>query len=161
MEQNVPFSCWLYCTRFSGQFYPVIFRHEMSHVYIIKFGMFNEPAGLNFKASLIASLATTAPVILDYILDSILSQVNDCILVVPKRLLLLIVFIPDLLIIAVMLPLEQYALLPAILCARDGLYIFGWLTYINQFCPKIWSLAWITAIASCFGFANVLTTFKT
>ena len=142
-------------------FIPVIFGYEMSHVYIIKFSMLNEPAGLNFKASLIASLATTAPVILDYILDSILSQVNDCILVVPKRLLLLIVFIPDLLIIAVMLPLEQYALLPAILCARDGLYIFGWLTYINQFCPKIWSLAWITAIASYFGFANVLTTFTT
>ena len=60
-----------------------------------------------------------------------------------------------------MLPLEQYTLLPAILCARDGLYIFGWLTYINQFCPRIWSLAWITAIASCFGFANVLTTFTT
>jgi hypothetical protein len=59
------------------------------------------------------------------------------------------------------LPFEQYALLSAIMCARDGLYIFGWLTYMNQFCPKIWSLAWITAIASCFGFANVMTTFTT
>ena len=65
-------------------FIPVIFGYEMSHVYIIKFSMPNEPAGLNFKASLIESLATTAPVILDYILDSILSQVNDCIHVVPE-----------------------------------------------------------------------------
>ena len=104
-------------------FIPVIFGYEMPHVYIITFSMLNKPAGLNFKASLIASLATTAPVILDYILDNILYHVNDCIQVVPKRLLLLIVFNPDLLIITVMLPLEQYALLPAILCARDGLFL--------------------------------------
>ena len=142
-------------------FIPIIFGYEMSHDYIIGISMLNEPAGLSFKASLIASLATTAPVILDYILDNILYHVNDCIEVVPKRFFLLLVFIPDLLIIAVILPLEQYALLPAIMCARDGLYIFGWLTYMNQFCPKLWSLAWITAISSCFGFANVLTTFTT
>ena len=66
----------------------------------------------------------------------VVASSDDCIQVIPKRLLLFLVFIPDLLVIA------KYALLSAIICARDRLYIFGcWLTYMNQLCPKSFPVA--------------------
>jgi len=127
-----------------------------------RFRKLNEAEGYSFKATLIASLATTAPVVLDYILDYIF-YIDDgsCVQTVPKHLLFFIVFLPDLVIVAVILPLEKYSLLPAVICFRDALYTFGWLTHMNQLCPEIWSLPWITTIASFFSFSNTFTAFNT
>jgi hypothetical protein len=119
----------------------------------------SSPEGLKFKATLIASLATVAPLLLDYIIDiyyqdrTFSTQVK-----IPRLMLIIVGFLPDIFLLFVVLPFEKYDWFPSVVCCRDLLYLYGWLTYMNHLCPEIWSLVWITGISSCFGSANLLTT---
>lgn len=119
-----------------------------------------------YRESVVASLASSVPLILEQLLDwiSLLVILNPerkawgQASYIPFKEIILLIVIPDLLFLFWIIPYHQFDYMAAIIGARDTLYIYSFLSYIVHLRNPIWT--WASSIYICFAFmfSNLLAT---
>ena len=115
-----------------------------------------------YLISLVISLAISAPILLDYILDATKEErlIQSEGVLIPRVAVLLGVIIPDLFILIVVVLFSHYEVLPAVVNIRDSLFVYGWLLYLNKLDSSLWTLPIIRVIAFANACADILGTFS-
>eukprot|EP01041_Mallomonas_annulata_P009280 gene9280-19259_t len=117
---------------------------------------------INVQAPLIGCVAATVPVLLDLCLDYFSSRPELLHLssyhFIPKRSMFLAVTLPDLIILLVLIPYDQYSCLSGLINARDSLIICTFLSYMNKVSPEIFSRNLMIFVGACFQTLNIMDT---
>lgn len=108
-------------------------------------------SGFNYGASIVASLATTIPILVDFGFDMLITAIykenkvtqNPMNINVPFREIVLLLIIPDALLLFWILPYAQYDLVAPLICARDTMFTFCFLSCMVKFENRIWT-QWTT-----------------
>lgn len=126
-----------------------------------------------FTGSLIASLASTFPIVIDYVFDLInyishkewniftrksINRSESTYKFIPFREIALLLILPDLLFLFWIIPNQQYDYMPGLIGVRDTMYVYSLLTYLVQFGNPIWTWPSTILIAASLMAANVLGT---
>ena len=128
-------------------------------------------ASVTYVGSLTASLASTFPIVIDYVLD-LMDNVshgefkiyyranhNDSAHnFIPFREVALLLVLPDLLYLFWIIPYEQYDYMAGLIGLRDTMYIYSLMTYLFRFGNPIWTWSSTMLIAGSLMTANVLST---
>ena len=126
-------------------------------------------SGFEFTASLVASLATTVPIVVDQLFERFLRIVNfdgfinqeDSNIYVPFRETIAFILVPDIIILCWIIPFGRYDYLMAVLDARDTMYTYSILYCLTKFSNPVWTWKSLFLIGVPFMIANILTTFST
>jgi hypothetical protein len=127
-------------------------------------------SGFEFTASLVASLATTVPIVVDQLFDRFLRIINldgnihqeksSHSIYVPFRETIAFLLIPDVLILCWIIPFGKYDYLMAVINARDTMYTYSLLSCLMKFSNPVWTWKPLFLIGIPFMTTNILTTFS-
>lgn len=127
-------------------------------------------SGFSYGASIVASLSTTVPIIFDFILEILLVRLRFETVEMQNPLLsfnipfgeiVLLLIIPDALFLFWIIPFAQYDLIAPIICSRDIMFTFCFLSLMVKFDNRIWT-SWTTVmIGGPLMLANILVSCST
>lgn len=113
-------------------------------------------SSLHYQGSVIASLSSTVPILVDNFLSLFFRDEQfDTIHVIPFREVILLLIIPDLLFILWIVPYGQYDYMAGLIGARDTMFIFSLLSYVKNLKNPIWTELWTISISFSFMAANI------
>jgi len=122
------------------------------------------------NASLVASLATTVPILADYLFDRFLRIVkydeistegDSQSIYIPLRETIAFLLIPDVLILFWMIPFEQYDYMMLLLDARDTMFTYSLLLCLVKFSNPVWTKRSLLLIGVPLMTNNILLSFAT
>eukprot|EP01041_Mallomonas_annulata_P002223 gene2223-4321_t len=110
-----------------------------------------------YSSALVTSISACAPMMLESILDFISGKKrNASSKYIQRREIFFIIVLPDIFIIAYLLPYRQFDILSAVLSVRDTLLHFAFLHYLHNLCPLIWTKVPLIFVASFIMIGNAL-----
>lgn len=119
-----------------------------------------------YAASIIFSLSTMLPILLDSICDFLIHKFskdketlfNISPINIPFREIIFILIIPDILLLLWIFPCSKYDLIAPLIASRDTMYIFCFLAYLVKFGNRIWTQSTIVLIGGPLMITNVFIT---
>ena len=128
-------------------------------------------SSVEYSVSIIATLSTTIPILIDCLLDlgleafkifsnSLLPIDNGSNIFVPFRETIFFLIIPDILILLWVIPFERHNIYLEMICARDTLFTYSLLSCIVKFSNPIWTWTSVILIGSPFMISNILISFQ-
>ena len=113
----------------------------------------------NLHDALVASVGTVVPVLLDILLRPMLKLPNLR-RHVPRRELIALLIIPDILLITYILPYRQYDVMPGLFGLQDTLIMYVICSNMRALEPNVWNLRSIAFICGPLISANVICSFQ-
>ena len=127
-------------------------------------------SSFEYTASLVAGLATTIPILGDYLFFRFLHVVkygenpterDTQNIYVPLRETVAFLLIPDILLLVWLIPFQQYDYMMVILDARDTIYTFSLLLCLVKFSNPVWTWGSLLCVGVPLMINNVLMSFST
>lgn len=123
--------------------------------------------GFKYGASMVASLATTIPILIDFAFDilfksfsnnSPVTQSSLSITNIPFREIVFFLILPDCLLLFWILPMAQFDLVAPTICFRDTMYTYCFLSCMAKFENTIWTQTTTIMIGAPLMLCNVFLT---
>eukprot|EP01036_Dinobryon_divergens_P028865 gene28865-37876_t len=127
-------------------------------------------SGFEYCASLVASLATTIPILADYLFDRFLRMMNydenankedTSSIYIPLRETIAVLIVPDILILCWMVPFGRFDYLVLLIGARDTLFTYSFFRCLLKFENPVWTWKSLMFIGGPLMINNILLSFIT
>eukprot|EP01041_Mallomonas_annulata_P007306 gene7306-14899_t len=122
----------------------------------------DSPMALGFKSyqyqfSIVSGIAVGFPMLLDYAFDRFgANHLKRAKGLIPRRDVTLALIVPNIILIAYVLPFEKYSYLPCITKARECFYSYSFFLYASKHCRPIWTKRTVSIPLVAFGISNVI-----
>jgi hypothetical protein len=129
----------------------------------------NRLSSFEYTASLVASLATTIPILVDYLFDRFLkivqhdenlSNEDTPSIYIPLRETIVVLFVPDILMLCWIVPFGLYDYLVILLNARDTIFTYSLFRCLLKFENSVWTPWSLVFICGPLMVNNVLMSFS-
>eukprot|EP01041_Mallomonas_annulata_P016906 gene16906-35078_t len=94
----------------------------------------------NYLFSVVAGIAVALPMLLDYVFDRFSSNQDKIAKgLIPRRDVLLTLMLPNIIVIAFVIPYQKYSYFVCMWKIRELFYAYSFLSYSTTFCKPMWT----------------------